>query len=72
MGLSFILWLKAMRLTDNTARLATLIFLSPPLSLLLIWGILGERILTSTLVGLALILCSLALQHLKPEETASV
>lgn len=72
MGLSFILWLKAMRLTDNTARLATLIFLSPPLSLLLIWGILGERILTSTLVGLALILCGLALQHLKTEETASV
>ncbi|MBT6038082.1 MAG: DMT family transporter, partial [Halieaceae bacterium] len=29
MGLSFILWLKAMKLTRNTAQISTLIFLSP-------------------------------------------
>lgn len=63
MGLAFIFWLKAMRLTQNTARISTLIFLSPPLSLILIWSILGETILTSTLVGLTLILGGLALQH---------
>lgn len=63
MGLSFILWLKAMRLTQNTARISTLIFLSPPLSLILIWAILDEVIKGSTLVGLAMILTGLAVQH---------
>ena len=64
MGVSFILWLRAMRMADNTARLSTLIFLAPPLSLLLIWGLLGEPVMASTLVGLAFILSGLALQQL--------
>ncbi len=72
MGLSFILWLYAMRLTRNTVRIATLIFLSPPLSLVFIWGILGEAIRASTLVGLTLILCGLALQHLNRRKKHSV
>ena len=63
MGVSFILWLNAMRLTDSTARISTLIFLSPPVSLVLIWLVLGEPVMTSTLAGLALILAGLALQH---------
>ena len=63
MGLSFILWLKAMKLTRNTAQISTLIFLSPPLSLILIWAVLGEEIRGSTLVGLAMILTGLAMQH---------
>ena len=63
MGLSFIFWLKAMKLTRNTAQISTLIFLSPPLSLILIWAVLGEEIRGSTLVGLAMILTGLAMQH---------
>lgn len=63
MGVSFILWLHAMRMADNTARLSTLIFLAPPLSLLLIWGLLSEPVMASTLVGLAFILSGLALQQ---------
>ena len=65
MGLSFILWLKAMRLTRQTARISTLIFIAPPLSLVLIWAVLGETILLSTLAGLSFILLGLGLQHLK-------
>jgi drug/metabolite transporter (DMT)-like permease len=64
MGLSFILWLSAMRLTRSTIRISSLIFVAPPLSLLLIHFVLGEAILVSTLVGLGLILAGLALQHL--------
>jgi drug/metabolite transporter (DMT)-like permease len=63
MGLTFVLWSKAMRAAPNTSRVANLIFLSPPLSLVFIAFVLGEDILASSLVGLALILGGLALQH---------
>jgi len=70
MGVSFILWLRAMRLTDNTARLSTLIFLAPPLSLLLIWAFLGEPIMASTLIGLIFILGGLGWQQLSTARLA--
>ncbi len=56
MGVSFVLWLFAMRLTESTARIGNLIFLSPFLSLVLIHFILGEDIHATTYAGLALIL----------------
>jgi drug/metabolite transporter (DMT)-like permease len=64
MGLAFFLWLSAMRLTRSTARIANLIFLAPPLSLLLIHLVLNEPIYRSTPLGLALILGGLAWQRL--------
>ena len=64
MGLSFVFWLLAMKLTLSTARIANLIFIAPLLSLVLISTVLGEEILDSTLAGLGLILAGLALQRL--------
>ena len=66
MGLEFVLWLSALRLTASTARVANLIFLSPFLSLLFIHYLVGEEILPSTLVGLALIMGGLLVQRLAP------
>ena len=63
MGLSFVLWAKAMKLTTSTARTATLIFISPVLSLILIATVLHEPIRSSTLIGLGLILAGVALQR---------
>ena len=65
MGLSFVIWLKALRLSSSTVKLSTLVFLSPPVSLVFIWLILGETILMATAVGLLLILMGLSLQHLR-------
>lgn len=62
MGISFLLWQEATRRTTNTARIANLIFLSPPVSLLLLHLVKGEELLWSTGVGLALILSGLAVQ----------
>jgi drug/metabolite transporter (DMT)-like permease len=56
MGVSFVLWLMAMRLTQSTARIGNLIFLSPFLSLAIIHAVLGEAIHATTYAGLALIL----------------
>ncbi len=55
MGITFVLWLKALKLTEKTAKISNLIFLSPFLSLILIHFILGEEILPSTMFGLLFI-----------------
>ena len=63
MGIAFVLWMNAMHLTDNPLRISSLIFLAPPLSLLLIGTVLNETITGSTLVGLVIILVGLAGQQ---------
>ena len=65
MGLTFVLWLSAMKLTDSTAKISNLIFIAPFLSLLFISTFLGEEILPSTLYGLLFIICGLVLQQLR-------
>ena len=63
MGLAFVLWMGAMKATNSTLRISSLIFLSPPLSLVLIWVIAGEPVKATTLLGLMLILFGLWLQR---------
>jgi drug/metabolite transporter (DMT)-like permease len=60
MGIAFVLWMNALRLTNNPIRVSSLIFLAPPLSLVLITTVLGEPISQSTLLGLVVILLGLA------------
>ena len=63
MGLAFVLWMGAMKATTSTLRISSLIFLSPPLSLVLIWVMAGEPVRAYTLIGLVLILFGLWLQR---------
>ena len=63
MGLTFVLWLSALRLASSAARVGYLIFVAPFLSFVLIHYVLGEDILPSTYAGLALILVGLVLQR---------
>ena len=64
MGLAFVFWLQAMKNTSNTSRISNLIFLSPFLSLILIYFILGEAIHPYTYLGLILILGGIGVQNL--------
>ena len=63
MGIAFVLWLQALRLSENAARVGNLIFISPFLSLVFIHFLVGEEILASTFSGLALIVAGLLLQR---------
>lgn len=63
MGITFVLWLNAMKLTRNTAKLSNLIFLSPFISLILLATIIGETIHPATLVGLVMIIIGLLIQQ---------
>lgn len=62
MSLAFVFWLKAMRVAQSTAQISSLIYISPFLSLIFIYFILGEPIYTTTLVGLGVICLGLVLQ----------
>jgi len=65
MGITFVLWLSALKLSENTAKVGNLIFISPFLSLIFIHFLVGEEILSSTFAGLALIVAGLLIQQLK-------
>lgn len=56
MGITFFLWQQAMHRTNNAAKLGTLIFLSPIISLWLINLILKEPLQWQTFMGLVLII----------------
>jgi drug/metabolite transporter (DMT)-like permease len=55
MGVTFLLWQRALQLTSRAARLGQLVFLSPFLSLIFIATILGETISAWSVVGLVII-----------------
>ena len=68
LGITYILWMKAMHVSENNAKTGNLIFLSPFLSLLFIHFILGETIFSTTFIGLALIISGIWFQqkHVEP------
>ena len=63
MGLTYIVWLKALRLSQTTAQVSNLIYLTPFMSLLVVHFVVGEEIFTSTVVGLVLIVTGILIQH---------
>jgi len=66
MGLTYILWLKALKYTITTAKISNLVFLSPFISLIFISLIVGETILISTITGLVFIVSGILMQRLLP------
>lgn len=63
MGITFVLWLKALKLSKTTAKVSNLIFLAPFISLIPIRFILGEKILSSTIIGLSCIVTGIIIQQ---------
>jgi len=63
MGLCFVLWSKALQLSDSTAMVSKLVYLVPVMSLVFIYFILGEKILSSTMIGLLVILAGIILER---------
>jgi drug/metabolite transporter (DMT)-like permease len=62
-GISFVFWMKAMSLTSNSAKIANLIYLAPFLSLVFIHFILGEKIFSTTILGLFFIISAILFQQ---------
>lgn len=65
MGITFLFWLKAMQCATSTAKIANLIFISPFISLIFIYFLVGEEIYLSTIIGLSTIIVGLVIQQIK-------
>jgi drug/metabolite transporter (DMT)-like permease len=64
MGITFVLWNKALKNASNPGRINNLIYASPLLSLVFISFVLKEEINFSTVVGILLIVGGILLQNL--------
>jgi len=63
LGITFLVWLKALRLSKTTAHVTNLIYLAPFFALVIISLVVGEKILFSTGIGLVLIVGGIILQR---------
>lgn len=64
MGITFLIWLKALKLSETTAHVTNLIYLVPFVSLVVIYFVLSEDILPSTIVGAIFIVGGIIFQKL--------
>ncbi|MFH1144138.1 MAG: DMT family transporter [Candidatus Eisenbacteria bacterium] len=62
MGITFVVWLKALGFSRTTAQVSNLVFLSPFVSLVLLHYVVGEEIYASSVAGLALIIAGIIIQ----------
>ncbi len=63
MGITFVIWQKALELADTTAEIGNLIYLTPFLALVFIGTAVGEQIGFYTIAGLLLIISGILLQE---------
>ena len=63
-GITYVLWLKAMNLTTSNAKIGNLVFFAPFLSLIFIHFILKENIYLTTFIGLIFIVSGVLFQQL--------
>ncbi len=63
MGITFFLWLKALQLSESTAKISNYIYIFPFISLIFIHFILGEKIMISSFIGLIFITIGILFHH---------
>jgi drug/metabolite transporter (DMT)-like permease len=62
-GITYLIWMKAMQLSNNNAKTGSLIFIAPFISLIFISIILKEKIYSTTITGLILIVSGIVWQQ---------
>lgn len=64
MGITFVIWSLALKKSTHTAKVSKFIYLVPFLSLIVIYFVLGETILVSTIAGLLFIVLGLVFDNI--------
>ncbi len=70
-GITYVLWLKAMNLTTTNAKIGNLVFFAPFLSLVFIHFVLKETIYITTFIGLIFIVTGVLVQQIDRKEKVS-
>ena len=65
MGITFILWIKAMKHTASNDKISNLVYIAPFLSLVFIHYFVGETIYVTSLIGLSLIVIGILVEKLR-------
>lgn len=63
MGITFVIWVRALKLSQTTAQVNNLIYLTPFLALFFLNVSTHEKILPSTLIGIVFIIAGIILQR---------
>lgn len=63
MGVTFALWLMAIRLAPSSDRISNLVYMAPFLNLLFANQVLGEKIYVTTVIGIILLVTGIVIQN---------
>jgi len=69
MGITFLVWMTALKLSTSTAKISNLIFFAPFISLFIINMVLKEKILPSTIIGLLVIILGILIDKISFRKT---
>ena len=64
MGITFVIWQKALELSETTSEVGNLIYLTPFIALIFIGSVVGEKIGLWTVAGLLLVIGGIILQSM--------
>jgi drug/metabolite transporter (DMT)-like permease len=70
-GITYVLWMKAMDYSTNNAKIGNLVFMAPFISLIFIHFILKETIFVTTFIGLVFIVAGIFVQQLDKKDRKS-
>ena len=72
MGITFVLCLTALQLSSTATRGGNLIYISPFLSLVFLWAIIGEQLHLAPFINLFLIVGPILYQELHPAKARTL
>jgi drug/metabolite transporter (DMT)-like permease len=65
MGITFLLWIRAMKYSASNDKISNLVYIAPFLSLIFIHYFVGETIYVTSLIGLSLIVIGILVEKLR-------
>lgn len=64
MGITFVLWLLAMQFAPTTDRISNLVYIAPFMNLVIVNMVLDEKIFTTTVFGIILLVSGILIQNI--------
>jgi drug/metabolite transporter (DMT)-like permease len=72
MGITFVLWLMAIRLAPSSDRISNLVYIAPFLNLLFANKVIGETIYMTTVIGIIFLIAGIVIQNITSHDAREV